>query len=289
VRQLALLGLARVSYNLGRYAEAVRRFDELPASSRFRDQALFEGGFARFQDDDPGGALGSLEGLAAPQFERAFQPEAPILAATIYYFSCLHEQALAELGRFDARYPPMAAQLQALLEGPPLAPPRLLELLDAPGSGSIPAPVAAWVRGSQRVQGVLALLEQAGREATLARTRPAWVAARLSDEVVASLEQNRGTLEQLAAGAVRARLTEAARSLRGFADQAEVLRFEVAKAEKEAAEAGIDTRAVLDAQTLRPPGAPSDQWDTWRFQGEFWRDELGSYRFTLKRGCAGAR
>jgi tetratricopeptide (TPR) repeat protein len=289
VRQLALLGLARVSYNLGDHAEATRRYDEVPASSRYRDQALFENGFARFQNDDPGGALGTLLALQAPQFAQAFQPEAPILAATVYYFACLHEEALSALEAFDARYAPMADQLAAVLKAPAPAAGPLLAQLRPGAETSIPPAVVSWVRSSHRIEGLIHVLSEAEREAKAVRERRAWASTPLGDELGGSLEQYRATLEQVAATAVLSRLDEASRSLRGFADQAEILRFEVAKAQKEAAEAGADTRAMLDGQRLLRPALPSDHHDAWPFQGEFWRDEVGAYQYTLKRGCVEVR
>jgi hypothetical protein len=30
---------------------------------------------------------------------------------------------------------------------------------------------------------------------------------------------------------------------------------------------------------------PGAAWNYWKFQGEFWIDEIGYYQYTLKRGC----
>jgi len=30
---------------------------------------------------------------------------------------------------------------------------------------------------------------------------------------------------------------------------------------------------------------PGADWNYWKFQGEFWIDEIGYYQYTLKRGC----
>ena len=65
----------------------------------------------------------------------------------------------------------------------------------------------------------------------------------------------------------------------------EIIRFEVAKAEKELAETGVDPQALLREQTLYRPRMPAENWNYWKFQGEFWRDEIGYYQYTLKRGC----
>ena len=106
---LTYLALGRTNYNMGEYQKAVEWYEKVPRFSRYWDQALFENGFARFQNDDFGGALGSLQGLYAPQFAGAFQPESWILTATIYYFTCLYEESKTALDRvregLPARWP----------------------------------------------------------------------------------------------------------------------------------------------------------------------------------------
>jgi hypothetical protein len=102
---------------------------------------------------------------------------------------------------------------------------------------------------------------------------------------LAALQQNRVTLRQVGGRIVRNRLEEAARNIKGFADQAGIIRFETSKAEKELAEAGTDQEKILRTQGLHRPALPSDAWQYWKFEGEFWLDEVGYYQYTLKRGC----
>ena len=59
----------------------------------------------------------------------------------------------------------------------------------------------------------------------------------------------------------------------------------VAQAEKELAEQGVNQRQVLASQKLHRPAVPGEDWNYWKFDGEFWRDEIGYYQYTLKKGC----
>src|SRR6266851_5614131 len=279
-QHLSILGMARTHYGLGEYAKSVDWYDRLPRFSPFWDQALLEAGFARFRNGDPGGALGSLQSLHAPQFEGAFQPESWVLTATIYYFNCLYGEAKAALGSFGEIYPPMAGALEGALSS------SQDELFDAVARGErIPKPVLLWVRANERVQGIFRILAEIDREISelerVSRSGDASVAL----ELLPALQQNRATLRQVGGRIVRIRLEEAARNIKGFADQAGIIRFETSKAEKELAEAGIDQEKILRAQGLHRPALPSDAWQYWKFEGEFWLDEIGYYQYTLKRGC----
>lgn len=280
--ELTYLALGRVAYGLGQGARAVPWYEKVPRFSRHWDEALFENGFARFLDDDLGGALGSLQGLHAPQFAGAFQPESWILTATIYYFACLYDEARAALAEFDRRYAPMAQQLDRVLAEPGEDLGTAYRLVAQGRGDRLPRAVWNWVRANQRVRGVMALIDrvEADKAHLSSLADPAVVA-----EVTASLDENRGTLEQVAGSLARSRLLEAQAAMKTFSDQAEIIRFELAKAEKELAEANVDVRAIAAGKALHRPKLPSERWNYWKFQGEFWRDEIGYYQYTLKRLC----
>jgi len=104
---------------------------------------------------------------------------------------------------------------------------------------------------------------------------------------LAGLDQNADTVRQIAGQFARNRILEASQNLKSFSDQAEIIRFEIVKAEKELAEMGVDQRKIFENQTLHRPAMPGEDWNYWKFQGEFWIDEIGYYQYTLKHGCPG--
>jgi hypothetical protein len=64
-----------------------------------------------------------------------------------------------------------------------------------------------------------------------------------------------------------------------------VLRFEMTRGEKELLDADVDQRKLLASRPLPPlpTGGPADE--RWRVDGEWWSDEIGYERATLKDGC----
>ncbi|MFY0575844.1 hypothetical protein ACN28S_17100 [Cystobacter fuscus] len=155
VKQLALLGLGRLHYGRHEYPQAIAAYEAVPRYGRFWDQALFENGFARFQDEDFGGALGSLQALHAPQFEGAFQPESWILKATVYYYSCLFDEVKTTLAAYEALYEPMAKQLEPFTrDEDPLS---AYNLVSAENR-RLPGPVYLWIHGNERIQDVMRMV-----------------------------------------------------------------------------------------------------------------------------------
>jgi|LakWasMet46_HOW7_FD_contig_123_319_length_1920_multi_3_in_0_out_0_1 hypothetical protein len=285
-RHLAYLALGRANYNQGQYQKSTEWYEKVPRFSKYWDQSLFENGFARFQNDDFGGALGSLQGLYAPQFAGAFQPESWILTSTTYYFSCLYDEAKSSLVEYERLYLPMAEKLKPLVEpAEPKDLPAYFKLVNTTESPEVPRAVLNWVRTNERMLGLFGMLKQIEAEKTTIDANQSWRAAKMASDLVTYLDQNKGTLEQAAGQTAKARLTEAYRTIKGFGDQVEIIRFEIAKAEKEFAETGLDGQALLRKQTLYRPQMPAENWNYWKFQGEFWRDEIGYYQYTLKRGC----
>ena len=283
VKQLALLGLGRLHYGRHEYGPAVAAYEAVPRYARFWDQALFENGFARFQDEDFGGALGSLQALHAPQFEGAFQPESWILKATVYYYSCLFDEVKTTLAAYEQLYEPMAEQLKPFA-GNDEDYLSAYNLVTAENR-RLPQPIYLWIRENERIQDVMRMVAQVDVEKRLANELSAWKGTGLVGETASGLEEVRGTLMQIGGRFAKSRLREAAQNLRTFADQAEIIRVQTALDEKDLLLAGVDQKALLKTQSIYRPKMPGASWNYWKFQGEFWRDEIGYYQYTLKRGC----
>lgn len=283
LRPLAQLGVARTYYAMGRYSDAVKAYDEVQRFGEHWDAALLESGWARFQDDDPGGALGALQALHAPQFAGSFQPESWILKATIYFERCLYDDAKVALAGFEQSYLPVAEKLTALLGGE-----RGNDFyygLLSDGSRELPRAVKTSLRANRRLAGLLGSLDALDREKKVLEESRALKGSKLSAELLGAVAESRTLAVQLAGSFVKKRLDDAAQTLAAFDRQRVALRFEIAKAEAALYEARRDPSAALSAQTLDRPAIPSPGWEYWQFQGEFWLDEIGYYRYTLKSAC----
>jgi hypothetical protein len=285
---LAQLGVARAYYALGRYAASSAAYDAVPRFSRYWDQALFENGYARFRAGDLGGALGSLKSLHAPQFEGAFLPESWILTATIYFYSCLYEESKVSLGAFEQVYAPMIEKLKPVATGQKELT-DYYRLLGEDQFAPLPRPVSVWIRSNDRLRGLLRVLDETRHEQRVVSGLPQARSSKAGQELLAALDDTERALTQVAGQLVRNRLEEAYHNIKDFSDQAELLRFETTKAEKELVEAGVDQGALLAHQRLYRPKLPAPHWEYWKFDGEFWMDEVGYYQYTLKNGCPAAR
>jgi hypothetical protein len=282
LRHLAVLASARVFYGMGRYADAVKHYEQVPRFSEYWDEALFENGWARFQNDDYGGALGSLQALHAPQFAGSFQPESWILKATVFYYYCLFDDAKDALAGFEKVYLPISAALAPLLEGDKEN--DFYHSLLGERS-ALPPSVRNYLLANKRLVQFKAYADQLEREKAVILAAQGWKGSRLQKELLGSIEQARELAVQLTGSFVKRRLDDAARMILGFEGQKEIIKLEVAKGETELLERRVDQQKHLAGQAIYRPQMPGTNWEYWQFQGEFWLDEIGYYQYTLKSGC----
>jgi len=270
-RQLAMIALGRTYYGTGQYDQATHWYEQVPRFSKFWDQALFENGWARFQNDDFGGALGSLQSLHAPQFAASFQPESWVLKATVYYFSCLYDEAKSALKSYEDLYLPMAEKLQPFAQTQDKDTENFYRLLSDDTEDKLPRAVVLWVRNNERLVGILKMIKEIDAEKEALNANASWKSAKLSSAVSTYLDSNRSVLTRVAGKVGKLLVAKAYRDIKGFTDNAEIIRFETSKAEKEMFESGTDQKALLaqdEPHILETPlHAPLDcepaDWPLW--------------------------
>ncbi len=289
-KQLATLAIARTDYTLGRYGDAKRAYEQIPRYSTYWDVALFEDGWASFMAEDIGTAMGSLHTLQAPQFAGSFQPESVVLKATVYFTACLYDEVQKELKVFDQRYKPMAAVVDKIVKAHPNDSdlPLFLALVATPQAQKpeLPLAVRNKLLDNHRVQSLIHYVNVIDDESAKAKTIDVWKGSNLLHEIESQLSKQREQFVLTTGKFIRGRLEKLVKQVGNLDGQAEILRFETSKAEKEMLESGVDPKTRLKGETLLRPTMPGDDWQYWSFDGEWWVDELGYYKYTLKSACS---
>jgi TolA-binding protein len=282
VKQLAQLAVGRTLYALGRYSEASTAYAAVPRFSRHWDEALFEGAYSDLRAGDPGAALGKLHSLRSPQLADEFTPEAENLAAVIYHRNCLWPQVRDTLALFASRYEPMRDRMKSFLARNP-TPAELAEAVD--GGNALPSPVGRRVRNDGRVGSLLADLRRVDSERRRVAGDAELMRSALGPELLGVLEEQRARLAGAAGELIRDRLAGLVRRVDALDGENEIVGFETLKGEKDFLEEWIDRDALLAGQKLyRPPVAGRGR-EYWQFDGEYWPDEVGYYRYTVKDAC----
>jgi hypothetical protein len=287
LRELSLIALGRTLYGLHRYAEASAAYEKLPRFSRHWDEALFEGAYADLQKGDPGAALGKLHSLHSPHLRDEFVPESLNLAAILYQQRCLYPQVRATIAQFDREYLSMRDQMKTVLQAElPLG--EYWRMLSA-GDSRLPPAVQHHLQKNERVSAMRAYLEQLDREAARVRAEPGLAGSALKDELLDAIARQKELSAQLAGKFVQGRLADMVRLIDVLQGDRELIAFETTKGEKEMLETRFDADAQLVSQRLYRPAIPPTGHEYWPFDGEYWPDEIGFYRYTVKDACPAGR
>jgi len=278
-RALAQLGIARLLYGLRQDAASAAAYDRVPRDSRVWPESLFERGYPRFRTGDDGGALGTVHATRAPQLQASFLPEARILEATVLFHACLYPETRSVLDGFTGTYRPLSERLRDLVDRRASSAEEVALLVDPAQRASLGEGLGASLLAEPRIAAGLSLLR------TLDAERSRLGAVNGTSGVLEQAERVRVDAEQATAQAIHARLADASASLGDLLEQADVLRFEMTKGEKELLDQDVDQRKLLASRPLPPlpTGGPADE--RWRVDGEWWSDEIGFQRATLKDGC----
>lgn len=288
-RDKAWLQLARLAYQRGDDALAARLYERVGRGAPEWLDALFEASWSHFRRGEDEKALGNLLTLHAPFFQERFFPESFVLKALVFYENCRYADARRALVDFQQRYQPLhdaLVQALAALSTPQSAsdllargPVGLQQMIPAAAreevarleqAGDLRAAMAAAAQLAQEIDSIDHRPEPFRKSALIARVAPL-------------ARKARARLLETAGGKLIARLDAERATLRELIGQSLRLSYEIAGREKELAGAAPD--AALIAQPHLDPPQVADDEELWPFQGEYWRDELGSYRYQLGQRC----
>ncbi len=283
LRDQTLLQLARVFYGRAQDPAAVFYYGSVPRGSAAWLTALFEASWSHFRQGDDERALGNLLTLHAPFFQGLAEPESYVLQAFIYYRNCRYDDAREVLARFEAEETPVRAALEKLIaeRREPLSAYELVRDFQKSGVDPRAIPVVTRALEMADAASTLPSIAEAEREIDLLEGRN--VVTQDVEETVRDLRERRTTLIERVGTAARTALVSEARVLGDLLSQTLRIRFESTGREKEALEkdgdASVATRSAPRARALR-----EDEVE-WPYEGEYWRDELGTYEYLLTRGC----
>jgi hypothetical protein len=290
-RENALLQLARLAYARGDDARAQALYGKVSRGAPQWLDALFESSWSHFRRGEDEKALGNLLTLHAPFFQGRYFPESNVLKALVLYENCRYGEARRALQEFETRFRPVHDALVRALSAWP-TPQSVVEALmtGAPSLlSAVPDPARPDVRrllsapetdsGLRQIAAIGTELDSMDRRALPFRS------SALALVVIPQVRAARLDLVQRTGDRARSAIALQRSELRELLGQALRLDFEIAGREKELAE---EPAAAQKPALRRPRTEVDDDEELWPFQGEYWRDELGSYRFQLGDRCVPA-
>ena len=278
--RLALLGKARAFYSQGDWPKSRSYYESVPRFSDDWYDAMFESGWAYFQNAEFGKALGMVHSTQSPYFDDRYRAESWVLKATTYFQLCHFDRARVALDWFFKIYEPMADQITPILQGE-MTDFEMLDLIEK-GSPNFPNEIRTQIKTNRRFKKFLGVVQ--GVHAELERAERTFPEGAFKAYLLELLKDQRNQWVTLTGNLVREQLRRESIWLEDFLNQARIIKFETADAERKMLEAGKDITKGPRARGPRP-FVPNARFQYWAFLGEYWIDELGFYEHSIKDEC----
>jgi tetratricopeptide (TPR) repeat protein len=297
LRELAFMQLARTHYGMQQNRYAIFYFGKIERGTNQWLESLFESSWANYRVGQYEQALGNLITLSSPFFRDEYFPEALILKAVIYYENCRYRESSLILQDFERTYLPVHDQLQQLVT----------KNMEASEYYSVLAEVQKKNREGLDKNATDVILERILRLALtdqdLKKTNDSILEleeemdvfsskgdtfkySELTKELLEGLKAQRTGLIEKAGIMSKGKLETELLALKQLLANGLRIKFETTSKEKEFLEeqlkAGGKTAIV---KKYRYTVAVADDQLYWPYEGEYWRDELGTYQYTLTKGC----
>ncbi len=289
--QLAILGMARVFYSTGQFRQAVKYYDQVRLDSVLWLDALFESSWAWFRLQNHEKALGNLHTLNSPFFQDEYFPEAPILEAVTFFSNCNYERTRQRISEFRLTYEPLRDEIKGYLDSyaDPTEFYNFLAKLAASGTAMSPRvqQILNAAYQDRELKRIASYVRELDREVDLIRrSKSSWSKSQLATLVIQEIEVIKSIAVHEAGRLAKQRLQRVVNELNELISQSLKIEFEVASAEKGLASGLQGEEFQNKAKNAGPQYATDDEHIYWPFTGEYWRDELGYYLYTIKSECS---
>lgn len=294
LRELAFLQLARIHYQNRQNRYAIWYYGKMPWGGESWLEGLWEASYAHYRIGDYEKTLGNLLTLQSPYFRDEYFPESYILKAIVYYENCRYPEARQILEEFAGIYEPVHEELAAITERE-TRPARYYELIaEAERMTGETARVRLMKKimklafsdeNIERLAGSIGEIENE-LDHGIGDRRAEFRQSSLAADLGTRLKAQRTALVDEAGSRARAKLEYERDGLRTLLGQALRIKIEVSRKEREALEGSLAKGSQVGVlRDLEYTTAVSDEHLYWPYEGEFWRDELGTYSYTLTKAC----
>jgi tetratricopeptide (TPR) repeat protein len=290
--ELSVLSLARVFYSTNQFDLSIKYYDQIPQESPLWLDSLFESAWSHFQKNNFSKSLGNIHTLNAPYFDTQFYPESHILRAVIYFQNCLYDRSAEAIKEFNGRFPPLKTQIDDIVR-------RYKEdsefydysLKIRAGTAGLSDEVQRLTKSAlsdKTIVKVFNYVDELERELKQVQSAdPAWKATAIAGVVLQDLTLQKSLAQNKAGKEAKRRIDRVSKEIQELIKQAIKVEYETINGQKNSLEASLRNEQAMAARTTEQVNiTPDDEHYFWPFDGEYWRDELGYYRFKIKSACA---
>jgi tetratricopeptide (TPR) repeat protein len=283
LREMAFLSLARVHYGYKQFDRAAYYYDQIDRDSENWLTALFEASWSYYMRGDYEKALGNLLTLHSPFFEREYFPESQLVKSIIYFEACRYAETRVIVDDFIDRYTVVMDELQKLTSEGDAGGERIFDRIAVLTAGAseddTTARLVSLALSDPDIRTARAVMKQVQeQQRALDTSTEEFKNSQLGGEVRADIAKAQTEHAKEAGEVTRRKFERELYALKGLLAQALRVKLEVARAEREDVEGRI--RGEVASNKIipaKPRTVVDDEHLFWPYEGEYWRDELGTY------------
>ncbi len=297
LRELAFMQLARTHYGARQNRYAIFYFNKIERGGPQWLESLFEASWANYRIGQYEQALGNLITLSSPFFRDEYFPEALILKAVVYFENCRYREALTIIEDFEAIYGPVQDELE-LLVGKNMEATEYFNVLDEVrqknksgkklvGTDEILERILNLALTDKDLKKTVdSIAELEGEMDSIGERGDTFKYSNLSKQLIEALKTQRQALIGKAGLMAKGKLEFELGALKTLRANGLRIKFETTSMEKDFLEKMLQSGGeVSRVKNYKYSVAVSDDQLYWPYVGEYWRDELGTYQYTLTKGC----
>jgi hypothetical protein len=297
LRELAFMQLARTHYGARQNRYALFYLQKVERGGAQWLESLFEASWANYRIGQYEQALGNLITLSSPFFRDEYFPEALILKAVVYFENCRYTEALSIIEDFEGIYGPVQEELNVLVEKNMEATEYFTVLDEVRKKNKAGVKKGSVDEILERILNLAltdkdlkktidSISELEGEIDSFSRRSDAFKYSNMSKALIELMKSQRQQLILKGGIMAKAKLDFENGQLKTLRANGLRIKFETTDKEKEflteLLQAGGQKQIV---KKYKETQAVSDDQLYWPYYGEYWRDELGTYQYTLTKGC----
>lgn len=294
IKNLALINVARIYYSIQRFDDSAKYYSLVDRKSSYWPTALFESAWANFMRNDLNLTLGEILTVQSPFYaDSEFLPEAAVLRALTFFNLCEYNEVERQLITFEDTYRPMYKEMKEFVqsyaseEGKKLADQAYENYFERfPKNSVLPKSVFTRILRNRDLDGIVRHLEMMDEERALIESQKTRWRDTVGNHLKKVLEQDEQRYKRRAGLLLLSEMARLTSYMGDLLAQSEIVRFEVVDAQRVDYEYKMQNPDLDDSSRgAETDFATSRDLIYWPFNGEFWKDELGYYRYTEQGSC----
>jgi len=293
LKEMSIIAVARIYYQMKDYNRAILYFDQVPRFSMYWLDAVFESSWAYLMKGDYAKSLGNLVTLRSPSFYKEFYPEKYFIEAIIYYNNCDYKKTNKIVKNFLKEYRPLRKSLTKLIKSHP-EPFEFYQVIRKSLKDN-KDPRMQWILSialsDKSIQNKFNEINAIRAEIKkIKSSKKRFLRTKMAKNFLDVLNKEKKAIEKSIGVVALRRFKRVVNKIRKLLTDVRIIKQAIleikeAKITKELISLKINKDEYFELDKEKIIMSTPEDYVYWPFEGEYWKDELGYYLYPVVSQC----